>query len=751
MAWGVPYEKFVQEWSEGVHASAQPDLIPDNASPRALNASWDAVGDGSAIVRQRRGLQKFTTSVIGSLTNPIIGQAFFQKRETSGAFTNHHLAVGQGGELVVVAGNGVLASVSSVIFNGVPANMSYVVANNRVYIVVGSPIHVDGVPGNGLVYDGVSWTKLGIAGPVEMLAVTPTGSGEMTGTYDVAITFYNETKGIESSRCVETTVVCTAQQIQVMWDFPPDPQVTHVRIYLRKQEISTGFYKAAEIPVNVALGIGASGTIDISDDEYNGLITEAPGTTDHEPLPDGVKYLAWWRNRLFAATDREVYYSDSESAEAFDVGIFEDPGKDDGQKITAMLVAQDALVILKEDSVYRISGTGPNDWVVELISPTAGCVAPKSVLYTDGNAYWWSARGPVVWTGDGEPMRLGAAFISDLISSDVLNYSLLGQIQGVHDIKNERIIWAVPEVGRAQNTLMLPYKYRLGRFEGQWYAIDVASFLAAEDSIGQPLVFIGGYYGHIFRWWAGDNDGTPTNGTASASFTAAAAAMTEILSTDPGADPTVWTGLYLYVLGPNGESFPRRRIVSWNGSTGAHVLDAPLKGLIVGSVYTWQIGAIDFQFDLKWQNDGMPFMKKRYEFLYTQVKSPAATTLYADISYDYSEAEPHSRVLTVTPGTTGGLGHGGPDAQADTGRPHGAGLARAVPPPAPEHPVRTFEDWNAWRVPHGQAVETSRRRPRSTWTGCRWRSSARTTWRPTSCTRCSSTRRRTGIRSSSTG
>lgn len=640
---GKKYQTQNLAWMSGVHMSPASDRVPDDSSPRAWNASWEQIGDGSVNVRKRRGALVQNTTSLGA---SVSAQYFFQYLEDDNSFTRYHLLISENGNLSRLNDDKTLTSIGSVAFNGSFSSISAVTANNRMFMVAGCPVTVSGVQGNGLKYDGTTWTLIGLTAPGPPQVVTPTGVGEMTGDYDVALTYYNSDTGHESSRSTELTATgLVSQQLYVSWPAPTDTQIDYVRVYLRKQSISNAFYQAAEIAVTSYVNPGST-TLDISDDEYNALITEAPSETENDPPPTGTLALAWHRNRMFAATANTLYYSKDSDPESFDLELGEIVGPDTGQKIVALVPIWDQLIILMDDSVWTLVGDTPNDFVIRMVHKDVGCVAGGSVVYADDNLFWWSAQGPVVWGVDGSPAKIGRALIWDLVKPDAMNMSNLAQIQGVDDRANSRVMWAIPPSGSVRNTLIIPFKYQIGQFEGEWYALDCASWVLGEDTVGQPTVWLGDYDGYVYRWWASDLDGVYA-GTVSGSCSTTTGTISSITSSGFNTSPGL-AGKYVYLVSASGTSVPRRQISTNDATT--LTLRSPLVGLSTTDTYSFYVGTPDFQFDLKWQDDGQPFQRKRFEFFYLQLKVPASTPVFVDFSYDFRETDTHIRSLTYTSG-----------------------------------------------------------------------------------------------------
>jgi len=634
--WGKDFETIVPFFREGVHTSAEGDLIPDDALKRARNAAWQSIGDSTAVIRKRRGSRVMNTTAWEG--GAIIAQHWFRRLEESGVYTSYHLVVGETGLVGLLQGGNITTYAGVTLSPGDPMLLT---ANNLAFLINGSDI-LQGIQSySGVKFDGSTWTRIGILRP-DVPTASASGSGEMTGEYDVALTYYNEDTGHESSRSDAVTVTVASQSILVSWAPPPDPQVTHVRIQLRKNTISINFYQAAEIPIGTY-----STTIDINNDEYNALIILSPDTNDNDPPPSGIKFLAWHRGRLFVADDSTLYYSQIALPEGFDPESYELINPDDGQRITGLFVAHDVLILLKENSTYALIGDGPNDWVIRLISNSIGCVAQKSVVSADGRTYWWSERGPITWDGQLDPEPFGTPLIAADLTADALNYAKLGLIHAAVDAQQERIVWAVPGVGHSQANLLYPYHFRLERWEGIWDPFDIASMVVADDTNGTPWVYLGGYNGRVYRLWDADTDGV-YSGTTKSVFVASATTMLTIpivsLDTTVGLE-----GLYaVFVDVITGEYLGRYRIAS--NTAVDFTLTSALVGIEVGQTLYVYIGSPDFQVDCKWFDEGRPFWKKRYEYFYLQTKTPGTSDLYADFAYNFDEITLDTRIFALAGG-----------------------------------------------------------------------------------------------------
>ena len=91
---------------------------------------------------------------------------------------------------------------------------------------------------------------------------------------------------------------------------------------------------------------------------------------------------------------------------------------DKAKAILGLCPTRDALFILKEDGVFRLTGSGAtvgtaSPWRIDPYDPTTRCVLPSSVKPLNGRSYFLSNRGVVAF-GDG-----GAELLSEVINDQL--------------------------------------------------------------------------------------------------------------------------------------------------------------------------------------------------------------------------------------------------------------------------------------------------------------------------------------------
>lgn len=622
----------LDDFAEGFVTSVQSDVIPDNALPRMKNACLDSIGLGTAILSKRRGMSTMNATPVSGASAVIGNWAFFKR---SGAtLTQYHLLVSAAGRLDILAAAGTTSNISTSLTAG-SYYPDFAEANNLAFLVNGQDLKKT---------NGLALYPFGFVTPTLAPTIAGGAAGNHTGTYEARVTFIH-TRGtaVAESSAGPTSSQVTVAAKQLDWTSIPtgDAQVTGRKLYLRNTSTQANFYLVTTINDNTT----TTYTDNLLD---SALVTPGPDTAENNPPLSGQAYVEAHRSRLFTSDGTSLYYSKVDEVEAFDPDNVEPCNPDDGQRISALHSAHDVLMVFKTRSLYALYGDDPQSWTMRLIDPQIGCTSHRSVVTVEGLTYWWSEQGPMVWDGAGLPQAIGQERIAPTIGPDALAFGALSLVMADVDFPRQRLLFAVPEIGQTKATQILPYNYRLQKWEGTWDPLDVASLGVAYDDNSQPWLFVGGHSGQVFKWWNADHDGVDS-GTTTGTFVAAGTSVTTV---------TDLTAAFLNTGGKLTERkvtildsthFPvgstRQRITS-NDAT-SFTLATAVTGLTNGATYTYIVGGPDFQVDTKWMNGGLPFHKKRFEFLHVQAKATASSiTTYLDLAFDYNTSSGQSKSLT---------------------------------------------------------------------------------------------------------
>lgn len=100
------------------------------------------------------------------------------------------------------------------------------------------------------------------------------------------------------------------------------------------------------------------------------------------------------------ARPNRLYFSQMDEPEAVSLLSYIDVG-DQRSPILALTPLRNALLVLKADGLWRVTGSAPTAWSVDLLDPTLRLVRPEAVDVAKNVAYCWGDRGFFAVTEEG--------------------------------------------------------------------------------------------------------------------------------------------------------------------------------------------------------------------------------------------------------------------------------------------------------------------------------------------------------------
>lgn len=163
----------------------------------------------------------------------------------------------------------------------------------------------------------------------------------------------------------------------------------------------------------------------------------------------------YWSN-TFDAEDWEFDYVDSTNQG----GGFIDVATFDGSRIQAIVSAFDDVLIFKDKSVHRLSGTYPGEFSLSQVYGAEGTLAPRTVVYNGSRLYFLSSDGLCVYNGTSVASlsEAGDRKLKDIWSR--INPSTVANSCAV--MKDSVIYLAVPLDGSVINTHVIEYDVSTG-------------------------------------------------------------------------------------------------------------------------------------------------------------------------------------------------------------------------------------------------------------------------------------------------
>lgn len=163
----------------------------------------------------------------------------------------------------------------------------------------------------------------------------------------------------------------------------------------------------------------------------------------------------YWSN-TFDAEDWEFNYVDSSN----DGGGFVDVATFDGTRVRAIISAFDDVLIFKDKSVHRLSGTYPGEFSLTQVYGSEGTLAPRTVVYNGTRLYFLSCDGLCGYDGTSvySLAEKGDRKLKDIWKR--INPSTIDRACAV--IKDSVIYLAVPLDGSTINTHVIEYDVSSG-------------------------------------------------------------------------------------------------------------------------------------------------------------------------------------------------------------------------------------------------------------------------------------------------
>ena len=165
----------------------------------------------------------------------------------------------------------------------------------------------------------------------------------------------------------------------------------------------------------------------------------------------------YWSN-AFDPNDWELDWEDSSNVG----GGFIDIATFDGTRIRAIISAFDEVLVFKDKSIHRITGSSPGEFSVASVYSSEGTLAPRSIVYTGDKVYFLTVDGLCVYNGvTAAPMSaLGDRKLRDIWKR--INESTISTACAV--LKDNIIYLAVPLDGSVINTHVIEYNLYDGTY-----------------------------------------------------------------------------------------------------------------------------------------------------------------------------------------------------------------------------------------------------------------------------------------------
>ena len=239
--------------------------------------------------------------------------------------------------------------------------------------------------------------------PVTAVTLTAIGTGTLSGTFRVRASFLvkdTETGQVlfESALGPESEASATlASQLLRVQNIPiaAEVAVNARRLYRTTTGPGAVYFAWIDIDDNTQT--------DIRDDMADAQLSLLPAPFDLGMIPESLKLITSWRDRLWAVSDRDphfVWYSGDRKFYGWPsvnkVPI--PPLGEDEFGVMAFAPRQDELGVLKRDAIHKITSFDETTFRRSIVKSGVGCIAPESVVTVDDITYFLGEDGVYEWT-----------------------------------------------------------------------------------------------------------------------------------------------------------------------------------------------------------------------------------------------------------------------------------------------------------------------------------------------------------------
>lgn len=445
----------------------------------------------------RFGYSRFNATSLGG---PILSTSFFK---TTAEVAHRFAKVGS----VIYKANATGAATS--LKTGLSASTKYraVTMNDR---------HIFAIESDGLFStDGTTVNALGQSAPSSFSASTA-GGGSLTASdnYQVGITFYSSTYGVETNGGTSSILTPSGGNLSISVTSIPTTVTNSFydkkRIYLRNVTDEGDYLFIDEITL-------ATSTYSITTESTSTFVMPSKNAT---PLSGGGKYLAIFNGKLVyagnSAYPNDVFFSEEDQPDAFDQTatglVLNTPGNG---VITGLAVGffnesvlDPFLVVFKRKSTHIYSEVGGEGRFAP-ISMEIGCSSHDTITVKDGVVYFLSEKGwraiqngRLVTNENGKVATLGLGDIDDIFTSKgyvfEINRSTMDDAFSVYYPTLDQYMTWVGEGTNASFSRTYVYEHTIGGFKPYQFALAASCACLGEDNSGNEAVIFGDSNGYLY-------------------------------------------------------------------------------------------------------------------------------------------------------------------------------------------------------------------------------------------------------------
>jgi hypothetical protein len=209
------------------------------------------------------------------------------------------------------------------------------------------------------------------------------------------------------------------------------------------------------------------------------------------------KYFEVFNNQLFMAGFSgflsTAYWSEIGEPEAVDPASFAEFRTNDGDRITGMRTYQGSLVVSKQRSLHRVTGTDPTNFIISEITDQYGNLSKRTMLVWEDQFWCLDAKGIVSYNG------ANVGIVSNKVEDVFMRMNIPAAIDNataIHYKQFNEVWFSIPVDGSTINNLIVVFDY-IAQAWTTYEGIAPSVLFLAKQTFTQKQPFFGGYSGSL--------------------------------------------------------------------------------------------------------------------------------------------------------------------------------------------------------------------------------------------------------------
>lgn len=224
----------------------------------------------------------------------------------------------------------------------------------------------------------------------------------------------------------------------------------------------------------------------------NQLFTAGFGSSSHI-IPAAQAHNGLVADQLEKQSPSRAYWSEIGEPEAIKADYWAEFRTNDGDRITGMKTYAGSLIVTKERSIHRLSGSNPSDFFIQEISSEYGCLSNQAMVVWENKLWFLDSKGIAEYNGAN--IQIVSNKVEPIFASMNID-AARGQALAIHDKSHSEVWFAIPTGSNTYNDTIVVFDYIANAWT-TYQGIQASYLWEARGSLASKRPFIGGYSGKI--------------------------------------------------------------------------------------------------------------------------------------------------------------------------------------------------------------------------------------------------------------